>query len=131
MQILKALQIVTLGASALFLCPAKADVITEFGFAYKLDSSAVLDPLCHTVLLVGDIVTNPSSPYYDRPDTSCGGDNPAFIGWPIAWESQWRKAFKYRLGWFHFSHWGDGGSDRETHMDLFAMSITYNWSRRK
>lgn len=120
---------------------AKADVITEFGMGWKSpNTSIVMLPECRQVHLHDDLspglkLTDPTSRHWGRPTTSCGGDNPAFIGWPIAWESKWRGSFKYRVGWFHYSNWFDGGKylkggDRhETHMDLVAGTITFNWTR--
>jgi len=117
---------------------ASADVITEFGGGYKARVSAVLEPICKQVMLTGEQQHSPSSPNYGKGLASCGGDNPAFIGWPIAWQSKENGkfgAFTYRIGWFHYSNWFDGGNylpggDRhETSMDLLAGTITFNWTK--
>lgn len=116
---------VALFALALNSCstPAYADIVTEFGVGYKLPqtTSYVLRPECHTVV---------ASNSAHRELASCGGDNPAFIGWPIAWERTFDRPWRLRVGWFHFSHWGDGGKDRETHMDAAVVSVTRIWRRR-
>ena len=113
-----------------FCAPAQADIITEFGIGYKLPSSSyLLMPQCKQAV----VVNPPDDPRY--PDAySCGGSFPAFIGWPVAWESDFRGAWKVRVGWFHYSNWFDGGRSFETHMDVAAATATFNWSewrRRK
>lgn len=115
---------------------AKADVITEFGMGWRSpNTSLVLQPYCSQVAVPDYLRNDPTGRHYGRLDASCGGDNPAFIGWPVAWESDWRGSFRYRVGWFHYSNWFDGGrylpgGDRhETHMDLLAGTITFNWSK--
>ncbi len=133
--------VIALALITLTSLSAKADVITEFGVGYKTGgTSAILMPICKQVLLTGEQQNSPSSPNYGKGLASCGGDNPAFIGWPIAWESDERGrfgAFTYRVGWFHYSNWFDGGEigqaigigDRhETSMDLIAGTVTFNWS---
>lgn len=132
-------------AAALLLCSyqAEADIVTEFGMGWKTpNSSLVLQPECTQVRPVGEIVDSPDSRYFGRRFASCGGNNPAFIGWPIAWQTEGfgkYGAFTGRVGWFHYSNWFDGGNvvsafggDRhETHMDLIAGTITFNWTRWK
>ena len=108
-----------------------ADIITEIGAGIKLpDTTSIpLLPECHYVFAYdrqGNLVS-------DRSTASCGGDNPAFIGWPIAWEREFnlkRRSTRVRCGWFHMSHWTDGGRERETHMDLAACSGTIVWRGR-
>lgn len=134
----KILFFLLLGCILAYAAGAKADVVTEFGWGIKApNTSVVLQPRCQQVQLFGDIRTNPNSPHWGRRHASCGGNNPAFIGWPVAWESKWlgrHKAFRLRGGWFHYSNWFDGGNylnggdDHETHMDLAAFTITYNWT---
>ena len=126
----------------LLALPVKADWVTEIGMGYKIPGqySAILDPLCQQVLLTGEHFTSPDSPNFGKVRSSCGGDNPVFIGWPIAWQSDGigkHNATTWRIGWFHLSHWFDGGNifkggDRhETSMDALAVSITMNWSQRR
>jgi len=129
--------------SLLFITPVHADIITEFGMGYKLHSSAILEPWCKQTKISnphswpenprGKSPKNPTGSAY-----SCGGDNPAFIGWPIAWETSGKHdVFYVRAGWFHFSHWGDGskilkiGDRHETHMDLAAVVWGINWTNRR
>lgn len=110
--------------------PAHADLITELGAGWKLprSTSTLLLPECHLAVV---IETRPQTDSIWYRKASCGGDNPAFIGWPIAWEREFRGPWRMRCGWFHYSNWFDGGHDRETHMDVAACAATFNWSRRK
>lgn len=127
--------------AAVFLCPAKADIVTEFGIGYKLEtSSALLNPLCTSVTIpnANPLRSNPSSPHWGRNSASCGGDNPIFIGYPIKWESDYRGPWAWSVGWLHFSSIADGGNvldfggDRhEVHMDAVVISAKFNWSRRR
>lgn len=113
---------------AIFVQSAKADIVTEFGVGYKLpNSSALLLPWCNEASII-----DPGWPENPRPYPqvySCGGDQPAFIGWPVAWESDWKGPWRVRAGWFHYSNWFDGGRQRETHMDIAAVTATFNWTR--
>lgn len=129
-------------AAALLLClatAAQADIVTEFGMGWKIEpTSYLLMPSCMRAQVVApDWPTNPRPP----PQTySCGGDNPAFIGWPIAWQSAAKGqygAYTVRAGWFHYSNWFDGGElqgvtstgDRyETYANMLAATVTFNWS---
>lgn len=120
--------------------PVQADVITEFGLGYKVDVSFVLSPGCERI---HDHKWNYETGGYEGTfrEFPCGGDNPAFIGWPLAWESEWKgkhSAMRYRVGWLHYSNWFDGGETFkgvgdgfETHMDLIAAVMTVNWTRRR
>lgn len=113
---------------------AHADIITEFGMGYKLgNTSYLLMPACQEALVIRP--EWPANPRGLTDTYSCGGDNPAFIGWPIAWEAD-RGVYRYRLGWFHYSNWFDGGElmfwngdERETSMNALAGSITFNWTK--
>lgn len=107
--------------------PAKADVITEFGAGYKSFSttSVVMLPECHHVVIDE---TRPNTPGLNYRGASCGGDNPVFIGWPFAWQSSFSDVWTVRAGWFHLSHWFDGGKDRELHMDCACVTATFNWT---
>jgi hypothetical protein len=120
-----------------FAKPARAEgsLVTEVGMGYKIEAttSTVLLPDCHRVT---GIEFQPEQREGDeswgRVSASCGGDNPVFIGWPLAyeWESK-TGALRWRAGWFHYSHWFDGHSDRETHFDAAAVSVTIVWGKRK
>lgn len=118
--------------AALLMLPltAFADIVTEFGAGYKLprSTSVLLLPECHLATI---IQTQPSTPRLDFRNASCGGDNPAFIGWPVAWQSSFSDIWTVRTGWFHLSQWFDGGKDREIHMDAIAVTTTFNWSEWK
>lgn len=108
---------------------AHADVVSEFGGGYKMPAttSVVLLPECHSVVITE---TRPDTPEINYRTSSCGGDNPAFVGWPIAWEREYANgALRFRGGWYHYSNWLDGGRDRETHMDCACATLTVNWSQ--
>lgn len=115
---------------------AHADVITEIGMAYKLEggqTSQLLWPSCRKAYVTPQYADVPRAPGL----ASCGGDNPAFIGWVLAWQSKElgpRKGIMVRAGAFHFSHWFDGGNyfnggdDSELHGTWPAVTVTLNWS---
>lgn len=117
-------------ALSLLAMPAAADVISEIGMGVKIERSTsyLMLPACRTA-----VVTDPIWPENPRGYGlySCGGDDPLFIGWPVAWQSDFSDVWTVRAGWMHFSHWFDGGSDRELHMDAIASTVTFNWSAWK
>lgn len=104
---------------------AKADIISEIGGGVKnpRTTSYVLREECNTVYTYPRIPFELESGFR----RSCGGDNPVFVGWPIAYQS---PTGNWRVGWFHMSHWFDGGSSRETHFDCVCASWTVNWSSK-
>ena len=131
---------------------ARADVITEFGIGWKvpennvvpLGSSALFHPDCSQVnfaVASNRAYTRENSPHWGKRTASCGGDNPIFIGWPVAFESNWRGPWRWRVGWFHLSHWGDGnpdspiaqifgeGDEHELTLDCLCATATFNWTR--
>lgn len=105
---------------------AGADIITEWGGGVKnpRTTSLVMQEKCHVVQVVETIPTDPSV----HRVASCGGDDPIFIGWPVAWQSNFSDVWTLRAGWFHYSHWTDGGDDRELHMDCICTTVTFNWT---
>jgi hypothetical protein len=108
---------------------AAADIVTEIGAGLKIERSTsyLLLPSCeYAVVLAPGWPENPRGTTHSY---SCGGDNPAFIGWPIAWQSDFSDVWTIRAGWFHYSNWFDGGRDHETHMDAIAVTTTFNWSK--
>lgn len=116
----------------LYATGVRADWITEFGVAYKLESltSQVLWDDCSVV-----IITDESLPRGAGNTASCGGDNPAFVGWIIAYEWEGRdEIWRFRGGAFHLSHWFDGrgsfnrGDGRELSGTWPAATATFNWS---
>lgn len=123
----------------LLLVPAlaSADIVTEFGLGWKVNQSVVLHPDCNYVHIHD---TNPvkfTALHLGREHASCGGSNPIFIGWPIAFERE-RDPWRWRVGWFHLSSIADGhgrfsqwlGSDRrETHLDCICATATFNWTK--
>lgn len=118
--------LIVLALFLFFARDAKADVITEIGGGWKLNgtTSLVLQPNCHSAVIYE---TRPVDPGRNDGLTSCGGDNPLFVGWPIAYQT---PDARFRIGWFHMSHWFDGGRDRETHLDCLCASWTFNWTER-
>ena len=111
---------------------AEHSIITEFGMGYKMQdgTSYLLLPQCKQA-----IVVNPETNPRGNGAYGCGGDNPAFIGWPIAYE--WEgddEVWSFRAGYFHYSNWFDGGNylqggdEWETRMDLLAVTATFNWT---
>ena len=102
----------------------KADIISELGAGIKVpvSTSYVMLPVCEKV----QVVVPPDSPRPPPQMYSCGGNNPAFIGWPIAYQREFLDGrLVFRGGWFHYSNWFD---KRETHMDIVATTVTINWS---
>jgi hypothetical protein len=84
-------------------CASVPGVYAELGAGVKVNSSRVLEPDCHTVILDG------------RP-RSCGGDNPTGH-LSIGYEFSGRRG---RCELLHQSHVLDGGADRETYVDQVA-----------
>lgn len=135
-RLLLALAVLAVGTKA-----SAGEFLTEVGMGVKLEKSTsfLLLPACHTALVTapkwpdnprgaggefladGSHITTPNGAW------SCGGDDPTFIGWPIAYEWDVGKHYSVRAGWFHYSNWFDGGHDRETHMDVIAMTVTIHW----
>lgn len=106
--------------------------ITELGVGYKVQQSEVMEPNLTVCEFWSD----------ERFQSgSCGGDNPVFIGWPIAYEWTWRPSVVVRAGWFHFSSWFDGsntpvevldfGDDNELTFDALAVSVRFNWAKMR
>lgn len=86
------------------------------GLKSKRSTSYVLRPECHTV----------TANHGGDNQRSCGGDNPtAHLAFGVEFE---RDAWLDRCALTHFSHYADGGSDRETHMDQL-MCVT-KWGGR-
>jgi len=103
---------------------AKAEWISEIGMGYKIPdtSSFIFHPRCHTLTHADPRVSG------ERAETSCGGKNPVFVGWPIAWEKCYRGgSVCARTGWFHLSSWFD--HKKEIHMDALSTSVSFNWSK--
>lgn len=125
----KVIALLVILAATLLVTNVRADVITEFGAGIKnpRTTSLVLQEKCHEVLVTA---TRPDDPSVYR-TASCGGDDPLFVGWPVAYEwTSPREVFRIRAGWFHLSHWFDGGPNREVHLDCACVSLTVNWSKR-
>lgn len=120
------MSLVILGLGMLGPSPAGADIITEFGAGVKSPgtTSVLMRKECHLATI---IETRPDTPGLDYRDASCGGDDPIFSGWPVAYQKDF-GVWTLRAGWYHFSHWFDGKSDRELHMDCACITATFNWS---
>lgn len=126
-----AIALLTLALGLLLAHEARADerggLITEFGGGIKLPSSSyIAQPACKKVAVVSpEWPANPRPP----PQTfACGGDNPMFAGWPLAWEFP----NGVTLGWWHQSQWFDGhqwDGSGELHVDCLCATWRVRWSR--
>lgn len=102
---------------ALFLCSCASvpGLYAELGAGYKFDNTSyVLRPECHTV---------DSDNTNHRNTASCGGDNPT-----AHFSAGYEINRRYRVEYHHFSHYFDGGSDRETHKD--EVRFVVRWGGR-
>jgi hypothetical protein len=113
---------VTVAVDALWLRAAKADVITEIGGGIE---SPITNPLARP---------DCTQAFIRRDDgwheVGCGGRNPVFIGWPIAWESPNGNT---RIGWFHMSHWFDGvpfNKNPELTYNCICATHKFTWRHR-
>lgn len=92
------------GLVPVFLCSCASapGLYVEVGAGYKIEpnTSYVLRETCHEV----------TAPGVGR--RSCGGDNPT-----AHFNAGWEFNDRYRCEYAHFSHFFDGGSDREVHLD--------------
>lgn len=100
-------------------------LFTEIGLGIKIQgTSRALKPSC-------SVLYDSNGELY-----SCGGDNPIFIGWPLAWEFPRGQ----RFGWFHMSHWADGrnnpqflqdmGDGREIAFNCLCYTHKFEWFKR-
>lgn len=113
---------------------AHADLVTEIGGGIKFNESAVLDPRCRQVVIYDArggfaVDSDTGNPTRSAP---CGGDNPAFIGWPLAWDFPQGL----RFGWFHYSNLLDGrelshltstGDRFETSLNCLCFTKAFHW----
>jgi len=135
----KFLRELALGASIGFLVlllamvvslKAHAGMLTEIGGGLKVATSNVLDPACRQVFIVDADHSLMFDELNRQKTVPCGGRNPIFIGWPIAWETPNGNT---RLGWFHMSHWSDGppfNHHGETAFNCICATHKFYWSRR-
>lgn len=108
---------------ALLAGTAEAGLVTEIGGGWKdfNTTSYLMRSDCQKAVVIDpEFPKNPrgSHPY------SCGGDNPVFIGWPLAWEFNNGNT---RVGWFHQSQWFDGRG--ELHFDCLCVSHKFDWKQ--
>jgi len=117
-------------ASLLLTTQVKADVITELGGGWKIPytTSYLMQEDCKQAQVINPPLLSPEGRPWTPLVYSCGGDDPVFVGWPIAWEKNLEKG-RFRIGWFHMSHWFD--SVGELHMDCLCASWTKVWKRSK
>jgi hypothetical protein len=110
---------------------AKADVISEIGGGYKFTYSDVLSPKCEYVFLTQATKEDFMFDGQGRQKTvPCGGTNPIFIGWPVAYQT---PDARFRIGWFHMSHWFSGepfNNKPETNFNCLCTTWTVNWTKR-
>jgi hypothetical protein len=106
---------------------AEGGFITEIGGGFKdlRSTSYLLRSEC-----IKAVVIDPTWPANPRgyQAYSCGGDNPVFVGWPIAYEWDLRRGNSVRLGYFHLSQWFDNAG--EVHLDCFCSSFTIRWGKK-
>lgn len=120
--------------TALLLCsikPAHAEMISEFGGGLKLAYSEVFDPGCRQVFIVDADRGTMFDGLGRQKTVPCGGANPVFIGWPVAWDSPNGNT---RIGWFHISHWTSGAPfnhDNELTMNCICATHKFSWSKRR
>jgi hypothetical protein len=118
--------------AALCLLPmtaaAEGGFITEIGGGFKdlRTTSYLLQSGC-----VKAVVTEPIWPENPRGyhTYSCGGDNPVFVGWTIAYEWELPRGNRVRVGHFHLSQWFDNAG--EVHLDCVCSSFTIRWGKKK
>ena len=109
--------------AALLCAPAFAEgrLITEIGGGVKVSqgSSYLMMPDCKkAVVTVGENnLRGPGGEY------SCGGNNPVFVGWVLAWEFP----SGVKLGYFHQSQWFD--HEGEIKFNCLCASGTIDWSK--
>lgn len=106
---------------------AAGEFITEFGGGYKdlPSTSFLMNSDCQKAA-----VTDPEWPVNPRGsllEWSCGGDNPVFVGWPVAYEWTLSRGNSVRLGYFHMSQWFD--NQGELHLDCICASFTFRWGK--
>lgn len=123
----------TIGLIAVFLmwiAPVHAEMISEFGGGLKLEYSEVFDPGCRQVLIVDANRSTMFDEQGRQKTVPCGGVNPVFIGWPVAWESPNGNT---RIGWFHMSHWLSGepfNHNNELTMNCICATHKFHWRHR-
>lgn len=117
---------------ALFLVvsQAKADMISEFGGGLKGQMSETLEPSCEYALTFDNLGHYRVDEQGRIKTVPCGGSQPIFIGWPVAWES---ANGDLRIGWFHMSHWVSGppfNHDPEVSFNCICATYKFHWKRR-
>jgi hypothetical protein len=99
-------------------------LITEIGGGVKMPSisSYLTNPDCKKA-----VVTQPEWPANPRAGLTynCGGDNPLYQGYLLAWE--FGNGVKF--GWWHQSQWFD--NDGEIHQNCLCASYTIRWGKRR
>lgn len=103
------------------------EFITELGggFMERQKSSYILTQDCKSVVVINP-TTSPREIHFPY---SCGGDDPLFIGWPIAYEFNNGNT---RIGWFHYSHWFDNRGETQFNCLCASHKITWkNFKRNK
>lgn len=129
--------VVSLWVAVLASKNARADdrggLITEIGGGLALPApytSKLAAPSCWAAVPQRNMGTYAAPANGDSGELwACGGHNPVFIGWPIAWEFP----NGVRLGVFHLSHWFDGPpfkGDGEIAYTCVCASWTVHWGRR-
>jgi hypothetical protein len=103
-------------------------MFSELGGGYKFAQSEVLESTCLHVFLVDAKDQQFLFDEQGRQKTvKCGGAQPIFVGWPVAWESPNGNT---RIGWFHMSHWRSGApfnKDPEITFNCVCASHKFTW----
>lgn len=104
----------------------KWDIVSSAGMAYKgipaFNSSYTIREDCKKVSVVVPQDNPRRSGLY-----SCGGDEPAFVGYPIAFKRKWLGGLiETKFGIFHQSQWFDGKG--ETQWTGPSVEMEFNWS---
>lgn len=122
---------VLLMTALLLSTQSKADIISEIGGGVTLPyTSEVMSPQCQYVFVVQGKAGFQFDGQGRQKTLPCGGSDPVFVGWPIAWESANGNT---RVGWFHFSHWFSGvpfNRDSETSYNCLCASHKFHWRKR-
>lgn len=110
----------------------KWDMVTSVGIGSKkagefLNSSFLFSPDCIKATVV-DPAEFPANPRPAPDNFSCGGDDPAFIGWPWAMQRTFfNDMLILRTGIWHQSQWFDGNGEIQATWP--AAELTMNWSQ--
>lgn len=120
------------------------EVVSEIAMGWKTNAGtdAVFDPECIRigVLTPRDFRGGGPLPHVYRDD--CGGHPLVYAGYPIAFVKD-MGTYQWKIGWFHFSSWFDGGNALynfeddpenakvELSFNCVCGSFQWNWSKMR